>query len=212
METNDMKDMWKSGVDSHIKFYSDTELSEIIVKSAGKAMKPIQLGGVFQLVVIAIVVYIVLKLIFGHESLEMKLLDFSALLIILVCSLLWKRSDYKMNKYKCDMPVKEWLEYCIKELKKTIYLKTKFNVFMMCIAFVLGFGFYVASQIILKVPFNPLVFGMAFVGLIVYLLIVGHSLKRNYKKALNKLEELYKQFEESSQSTPAEETNINLSD
>lgn len=45
METNDMKDMWKSGIDSHIKFYSDTELSEIIVKSAGKAMKPIQLGG-----------------------------------------------------------------------------------------------------------------------------------------------------------------------
>lgn len=193
MKTNDIKNIWKMGTEENIKSYSNPELNEMIVKSAKKAMKPIQLGGFFQLIIIGVVIYLIFTLIYRDNSFEMKLLDFAGLLIILISSLLWKRSDYKMNK--CDMPVKEWLEYRINDLKKIIYLKTKYNIFMLCLAFIAGFGFYVVSQLIIKAPFNPLLSGSIFIGLIIYFVIITRSLNRKYKKALNELEELYKQFE-----------------
>lgn len=193
MKTNDIKNIWKMGTEENIKSYSNPELNEMIVKSAKKAMKPIQLGGFFQLIIIGVVIYLIFTLIYRDNSFEMKLLDFAGLLIILISSLLWKRSDYKMNK--CDMPVKEWLEYRINDLKKIIYLKTKYNIFMLCLAFIAGFGFYVVSQLIIKTPFNPLLSGSIFIGLIIYFVIITRSLNRKYKKTLNELEELYKQFE-----------------
>lgn len=193
MKTNDIKNIWKMGTEENIKSYSNPELNEMIVKSAKKAMKPIQLGGFFQLIIIGVVIYLIFTLIYRNNSFEMKLLDFAGLLIILISSLLWKRSDYKMNK--CDMPVKEWLEYRINDLKKIIYLKTKYNIFMLCLAFIAGFGFYVVSQLIIKAPFNPLLSSSIFIGLIIYFVIITRSLNRKYKKTLNELEELYKQFE-----------------
>lgn len=197
METNDIKNIWKMGTEENIKSYSSSELNEMVVRSARKAMKPIQLGGIFLFVIIAVVIYLIFILIFRDNSLEMKLLDFTGLLIILICSVLWKRSDYKMNK--CDMPVKEWLEYRIKDLRKIIYLKTKYNILMLCLAFIAGFGFYVVSQIIVKAPFNPFLSGSIFVGLIVYFVIVQRSLNRKYKRTLHELEKLYKQFEDSNE-------------
>ena len=66
----------------------------------------------------------------------------------------------------------------------------------MCFAFLLGFGFYVTRQIIMKASFNPLLSGLIFVGLIVYFIIVTRSLNRKHKKTLNELEDLYTQFED----------------
>lgn len=197
MEENSIKDIWKLGVNSNIKSYSNSELNEIIVKSARKSMKPIQLGGIFQFVVIAVMIYLILTLLFRDNSVQMKLLNFAGLIIIFVSSLAWKRSDYKMNKYKYDMPVKEWLEYRIEELNKTIYTKKKYNIVVMCLSFLLGFGFHVVNQIILKAPFNLFLSGSIFVVLIIYFVIVARSLNRKYKKALKELKDLYKQFEES---------------
>lgn len=197
MEKNNLKLIWKIGVNEETKSYSDSELNEMIVKSARKSMKTIQLGGIFQFVIIAVIVYLIVKLFFRDNSLEMKLLDLIGLFILFVCSVLWKRSDYKMNKYKCDIPVKEWLEYRINELNKTIYKKKKYNAFIMCVAFLLGFGFHVVHQIILKVPFDPIISGFILVGLIIYFAIVARSLNKKCRKTLEELKKLYKQFEES---------------
>lgn len=195
METNDIRNIWKTGIDLNIKSYSNSELNEMIVKSARKSMKSIQLGGIFQLVIIAVMIHLLFILIFRDNSLEMKLLNSTELLFIFICYILWKRSDYKMNK--CDMPVKEWLEYRINKLRKAVYTRTKYNIAVTCVAFLLGFGCYVANQIIAKIPFNPLISGSIFVGLIVYFVVVTRSLTRKYKKTLNELEALYKQFEDS---------------
>jgi uncharacterized membrane protein SirB2 len=113
----------------------------------------------------------------------MKLPDFTALLILLGCYVLGKRSDDKMNKSGNTMPVKEWLEYRINELKKTIYMKTKHNILSICLAFLSGFWFYAVSQIVIKAPFSPLLSGAIFIGLIVYLVIADRSLNRKYKNA-----------------------------
>lgn len=195
MRTNTIKDIWQSSV--HIKSYSDSELNDIIIKSARKSMKAIQLGGIFQLVIIVIMIYLVFILVFRNNGLEMKLLNSAGLLILLVCSLLWKRSDYKMNKYKYDMPIKEWLEYRIHELNKTICMRKRYKVLVLCITIIIGFGVHVVTQIIQKTPFNPLVSGSIFIGLIIYIVIVSASLDKKHKKTLKELQELYGQVEES---------------
>lgn len=195
MKTNTIKDVWQSSI--HIKSYSDSELNDIIIKSARKSMKAIQLGGIFQLIIIAIIIYLVLILAIRDNSLEMKLLDSTGLLILLVCSFLWKRSDYKMNKYKYDMPIKDWLEYRINELNKTIYMRKKYKVLVLCITIIIGFGFHVVTQIIQKTPFNPLLSGSIFIGLIIYIVIVSGSLDKKHKKTLKELKELHEQIEQS---------------
>ena len=196
MENNNLKRIWKIGVNEEAKSYSDSELNEMIVKSARKSMKAIQLGGIFQFVIIAVVIYLIVILFSRDSGLEMKLFNITGLLILLVCSVLWKRSDYKMNKYRYDIPVKEWLEYRINELNKTIYTRKKYNTFIMCLAFLLGFGFHVVHQIILKAPFNPILSGSILVGLIIYFVIVARSLNGKYRETLKELKELHKQFEE----------------
>lgn len=193
METNDIKNIWKTGIEENIESYSNSELNEMVVKSARKSMKSIQLGGIFQLVIIAVMVHLLFILIFRDNSFEMKLLNFTELVFIFICCILWKRSDYRMNK--CDMPVKEWLEYRINKLKKIVYTRKKYNIAVTCFAFFLGFGCYVAEQIIMKTPFNLLLSGSIFVGLILYFVVVTRSLTRKYKKTLNELETLYKQLE-----------------
>ena len=40
METNDIKNIWKAGIEENIKSYSNAELNRMIIKSARKAMKP----------------------------------------------------------------------------------------------------------------------------------------------------------------------------
>ena len=193
MKKNNIKEVWKSGINSNIKSYSESELNKIVIKSARKSMKRIQLGGLFQLIIIAIVIYVMHILIFRNNSIEMKLLYIAELIILLGCSLQWKYSDYKMNMYTSDKPVKEWLEYRINEINRKIYLMNKYGL---SLAVLIGFGFHIAHQIILKIHFNPFVSGGILVGLIIYLVLVTRPLNKKLNKALKELKELYKQYEE----------------
>lgn len=197
MKESNIKELWKSGTDSNTKSYSDSELNEIIVRTAKKSMKAVQLDGVFQYVVIAVVVYLIFTLLFRNNSLEMKLLDFAGLTILLLCAFFWKRSDYKMGTYKCDMPVKEWLEYRINELNKTVYRKRKYNRLIICLSLLLGFGFHVVQQMLVKAPFNPILSGSIFIALVIFCVFITRSLNGKYRKTRDELKELYRQFEES---------------
>lgn len=197
MKTDTLKEIWKCGTNKEIRPYSATELDKIMVKSARKSMKTVQMKGGFQIVVIAVMIYIILKLLFGNSSVEFKMLDFAGFLIIFVCFLLSKRSDYKMNKYKCDMPVKEWLEYRIREIEKVVNAKLKYNVLIYGGAFLLSYSFHVVSQILLKASFNLLLSGGIFLGLIVFIMIIKRSLSKKYNQILKELKTLYKQLEES---------------
>lgn len=194
MESNNLKLIWKIGVSEETKSYSDSELNEMIVKSAQRSMKAVQLGGIFQFIVIAVIIHLIATLLFRDDTLEIKLLNFTGLLFLAVCFVSWKRSDNKMNKYRCDIPVKEWLEYRINELSKTIYTRKKYNRLFMSLAFLLGFGFHIIHQIILKAPFNPILSVAIFVGLIIYFVIVTRSLNKKYRETLEKLEKLKKLY------------------
>lgn len=127
METNDIKDIWKTETVKEMKPYSEEELNEIVVKSVRKSIKTVYPGTIFRLVVIAVIVYLIATLFLREQSMEGMLLDVSALVILSVSYLLWERSAYKMRKYTNSKPVKEWLEYRIKEFEKNIKFKTKYD-------------------------------------------------------------------------------------
>lgn len=197
METNDIKDIWKTETVKEMKPYSEEELNEIVVKSVRKSIKTVYPGTIFRLVVIAVIVYLIATLFLREQSMEGMLLDVSALVILSVSYLLWERSAYKMRKYTNSKPVKEWLEYRIKEFENTIRFNTKYNLVIYACSFLFSIGFYVFYQITVNVTPSILTVIIIPLGLIIYLLIARRSINRNYQKALHELKELYKQFEES---------------
>lgn len=197
METNDIKDIWKTETVKEMKPYSEEELNEIVVKSVRKSIKTVYPGTIFRLVVIAVIVYLIATLFLREQSMEGMLLDVSALVILSVSYLLWERSAYKMRKYTNSEPVKEWLEYRIKEFEKNIKFKTKYDLAIYACSFLFSIGFYVFYQIAANIPPGILTIIIIPLGLIIYLLIARRSINRNYQKALHELKELYKQFEES---------------
>ena len=197
METNDIKDIWKTETVKEMKPYSEEELNEIVVKSVRKSIKTVYPGTIFRLVVIAVIVYLIATLFLREQSMEGMLLDVCALVILSVSYLLWERSAYKMRKYTNSKPVKEWLEYRIKEFENTIRFNTKYNLVIYACSFLFSIGFYVFYQITVNVTPSILTVIIIPLGLIIYLLIARRSINRNYQKALHELKELYKQFEES---------------
>ncbi|MEG1750004.1 MAG: hypothetical protein RRZ65_03730 [Tannerellaceae bacterium] len=199
METNDVKDIWKTGVEENIQSYSEEELNEMVVKSARKSIKAIYPGIIFRFVIIAIIVYISSTLISGKHSAERMLIDLGALMILSVSYFFWERSAFKMRKYTNGMPIKEWLEYRIKEVEKCITYRVKYNWIVFSCSFLLAIVFYVLYQIEANVTPNILNIIVIPIGIFIYLLIVARSLNRNYRKTIRELKDLYKQFEDSNE-------------
>ncbi|WP_286083736.1 hypothetical protein [Parabacteroides goldsteinii] len=197
METNDIKDIWKTEAVKDLKPYSEEELNDIVVKSVRKSIKAIYPGTILRLVIITVIVYLIATLFLRKQSMEGMLLDVSALVILSVSYLLWEHSAYKMRKYTNSKPVKEWLEYRIKEFENKIRFNTKYNLVIYTCSFLFSIGFYVFYQITANVTPGILTVIIIPLGLIIYLLIVRRSLNRNYQKALHELKELYKQLEDS---------------
>lgn len=199
METKDIKNIWKAGVEENIKPYSEEELNEMIVKSARKSIMAVYPGTIFRLVVIGVIIYGVGLLLLRNQSTERMFIDISALAILSVLYSFWERSAYKLRKYTNGKPIKEWLECRIKDFERNIKFNTKYNWVLRGCSLLGGLGLYALYQIeanttpsILSVIILPL-------GIIIYLLIVWSSLKRNYQKALHELKDLYRQFEDSNE-------------
>lgn len=199
METNDIKDIWKTGIEENIRSYSEEELSEMVVKSARKSIKAIYPGTIFRLIIIGIIVYLIATLLLSGHRTAYRLIDLSALMILSVSYFFWERDAFKMRKYTNGKPVKEWLEYRIKEIEKSNTFTAKYDWILFGCSLLGGIGFYACYQIAAnRTPgiVNLIVIPL---GIIIYLLIVRRSLNRNYRKTLRELKDLYKQFEDSNE-------------
>lgn len=199
METNDIKDIWKTGVEENLPSYSDEELNEMVVKSARKSMKAIYPGTIFRLVIMSVLVYLIVMLFVRKQSTEGMVIDISAFLVLSVSFFFWERSALKMRKYSKGKPIKEWLEYRIKEIEKSIKFTAKYNWIIYGCSFLGSIGFYVFYQITAHVTPDICNLIVIPLGLAVYLWIVKRSLNRNYRKTLHELKDLYKQLEDSNE-------------
>ncbi|MDO4556577.1 MULTISPECIES: hypothetical protein [Proteiniphilum] len=196
METNDIKNIWKEGIEENIKPYSNSKLNKIVIKSAQSSMKAIY-SGTFRLIIIGVAILIIVILVWGNRSKEVMLVDFCALIIVSVSYFFWERSAYKMQKYSYGIPVKEWLEYRIREVEKSVNFYTKYDLLIYGFSFLCAIGFYILYQVVGKITPSLLTLFIIPIGLVIYFLIIRRFLSRNYKKTLDELKELYTQFEES---------------
>lgn len=195
MEAHDIKETWKAGVEKNIKPYPEEKLNEMVIKSARKSIKTVYPGTVFRLVVVAVVVYLIVMLFIREQSMERAYVDIAALAVLSVSYFLWERSAYRMRKYTNGMAVKEWLEYRIKEVEKSVKFNTKYGWIVYTCSFLSAIGFYVFYLIAMNITPGILNVVVIPLGIAIYLLIIDRSLGRNYRKTLRKLKDLYKQFE-----------------
>jgi len=195
METHDIKETWKAGVEKNIKPYPEEKLNEMVIKSARKSIKTVYPGTVFRLVVVAVVVYLIVMLFIREQSMERAYVDIAALAVLSVSYFLWERSAYRMRKYTNGMAVKEWLEYRIKEVEKSVKFNTKYGWIVYTCSFLSAMGFYVFYLMAMNITPGILNVVVVPLGIAIYLLIIDRSLGRNYRKTLRKLKDLYKQFE-----------------
>ncbi|MDY5435062.1 hypothetical protein [Bacteroides pyogenes] len=196
METTDIKNIWNKGVQETFKPYSDKELNKMIVKSARKSINKVYPETVFRFAVIAVLVYLFATLCLRKQSVEGMIIDIAALIVLSVSYFLWELSAYKMRKYTIGRPVKEWLEYRIKEMEKNIKFNTKYDKVMYICSFLIAIAFYGMRQIAANVIPDILTAIIVLIVIAIYILVVRRSLNQNYQKALNELKELYRQFEE----------------
>ena len=196
METTDIKNIWNKGLQETFKPYSDKELNKMIVKSARKSINKVYPETVFRFAVIAVLVYLFATLCLRKQSVEGMIIDIAALIVLSVSYFLWELSAYKMRKYTIGRPVKEWLEYRIKEMEKNIKFNTKYDKVMYICSFLIAIAFYGMRQIAANVIPDILTAIIVLIVIAIYILVVRRSLNQNYQKALNELKELYRQFEE----------------
>lgn len=195
MKTNDLKNVWKSEIDKNIHLHSDAELNKIIVNTARKSMKAIYPKGVFRIIIIAIIIYLIVNLLIRDSSPQIAYLDTAALVILSVSYFLWERAAFKMYKYHFNAPIKEWLSYRIKEVEKTIKERKKYDIAIFGGAYLIGAGFSVGYHVFSKPIINVYILSATMVLLLIFLLVIRYSINRNYTKTLRELKELYDQFE-----------------
>ena len=195
MEAHDIKETWKAGVEKNIKPYPEEKLNEMVIKSARKSIKTVYPGTVLRLVVVAVVVYLIVMLFIREQSMEKAYVDIAALAVLSVSYFLWERSAYRMRKYTNGMAVKEWLEYRIKEVEKSVKFNTKYGWIVYTCSFLSAMGFYVFYLMAMNITPGILNIIVVPLGIAIYLLIIDRSLGRNYRKTLRELKDLYKQFE-----------------
>lgn len=195
MEAHDIKETWKAGVEKNIKPYPEEKLNEMVIKSARKSIKTVYPGTVFRLVVVAVVIYLIVMLFIREQSMERAYVDIAALAVLSVSYFLWERSAYRMRKYTNGMAVKEWLEYRIKEVEKSVKFNTKYGWIVYTCSFLSAMGFYVFYLMAMNITPGILNVVVVPLGIAIYLLIIDRSLGRNYRKTLRELKDLYKQFE-----------------
>lgn len=195
MKINDIKNIWKVGIEKDITPYSEEELSEMIVRSARKSIKAIYPGTIFRLIVISIACFLIITLFLKEQSIEKRFVDLVALIIISVSYFFWERSAYKMKKYN-SKPVKAWLEYRITEIEKSVKFNNKYYWVIYGCSFLCAMGIYALYQVVSSSTPQVLTVIVIPLGILIYLLIVRHSLNQNYKKVLHELKDLYKQFED----------------
>lgn len=196
METNDIKKIWKAGVEGDIKPYSNSELNKMVVNTARKSISRVYPSVIFRLVIIAVIVLLIINITLRDSSAAMRILDLSVLLILSVYLTLWGQSYLIMKKYKAGEPIKKWLEYRMAAIEKDLNFNTKYYLLICTIALLAALGYYYFFIWLSNIFVNIWIVGGVTVGITIYILVAQRSVTKNYKKTLRELKDLYNQLEE----------------
>jgi len=138
MENNEFKNLWKT---VEVKQYSEAELNAIVVKSAKKTMRKLYPGLNVKVAILVLSAgYFLWKIIFSNDNSKFIAFYTFIILLILAALIIGYFSKWKMNKYRPDIPVKEWLKFRIDKLNKSIHLQKKYRIHIYVGIIMLIFG------------------------------------------------------------------------
>ena len=195
METNELKNVWKSQINSSIKEYSSEELSVIVVKAAKKSIKTMRPNIILKIIVGVVIIYLIWSMIAGNHSTGFNILSLTALLILVASYFYLERSVFKLNKPEPDISVREWMKYRLDEMEKSVKFHSKHDFFIFGGSFLLGYVFYLMFQILANVSLTWISV-VIFICLFIYTLIIRHYHLKKINKILKELRELYMQLDE----------------
>lgn len=196
MEAKDLRNIWKSGVDKNITSYSDKQLSEMIVKSARKSIRRIYPSFLFTLIIAVVVGLLIFNITTKNTSAAMRMLDLTVLLFLSVCLTMWVLSFLTMKKYKADMSIRNWLEYRIGEVEKSLSFNTRYYLLLCATALLAALGYYYLFIWLSGVFVNLWVIAAVTIGILISIPLAQKKVIKNYQKTLRELKELHKQLEE----------------
>nr|WP_320039608.1 hypothetical protein [uncultured Bacteroides sp.] len=195
MGNNNLKDLWKSSINEDIRFYSEPELNNMVIKCSRRSMQKLHPRWILRTIIILIITFIVWKLVSENEDIAPIILGFILISILAGSLILMEWSTRKMIKYSYDIPVKDWIKNRICEIERSIRLQKKYDVLIHFIALALSTCTYVLYIYTLKITFDLIAFIVALFMILSCVLALRIAAKKNYKKALRSLQQLYNQIE-----------------
>ena len=196
MEKDNLKLIWKMGVNEDINLYSDQELNNMIIKCARKSMRKIHPRWILRTIVILVVALLLWQISTADGNIRITILRLIILFILTGSMGAMEWSARKMNEYHFNMAVKEWLKSRIDKLEQSIQLQRKYDIAIYIGSFLLGFGTYFMYNYLMNVSFSLLTYIAVFFGFILYLLGCRMMVRKHHKKVLRHLQELYSKLKE----------------
>ena len=194
MENNGFKDLWKT---MEVSKYSEVELNAIVVKSAKKSMRKIYPGWKFKVALCAFAVgYMLWKIIYSNDN-SMLIAFYAFIILLITVSLFFGYfSKWKMNKYRPDIPVKEWLKFRIDELNKSIHFKKKYRIHIYVGIVFLIVGICAVYFYMLLGSLINYSFALAVAVSLLMLFIFRILWKDRYSEVRDYLQSMYEQLDE----------------
>lgn len=198
MKDNELQSIWKGNIDKQIQPFSKEELDTMLllkVKARIRKFYPLKSS----VIVIAIVILFLTKISF--DRLNDILLVINNLVLILSGGLGVCLSMYSYNKmleYDTDQPLKEWLEYRIKALKKASKFKPVLYVLFPLFVVLSGIA---TTSLFDNLSFHEIISSSSFIsksisyiiGSLFAAYILNKYSDRKYKNILEDLNSLYKE-------------------
>jgi len=194
MENNEFKNIWKT---MEVSKYSEAELNAIMVKTAKKSMRKIYPGWKVKVALCVFVVsYMLWKIICSNDNSSL-IAFYSFIILLIVASLFFGYfSKWKMNKYRPDVPVKEWLKFRIDELNKSIRFQQKHRIHIYVGVVILMVGICATYFYMLLGSLINYSFALAVGASLLVMVIFRILWKDRYSEVRDYLQSMYEQLDE----------------
>lgn len=192
MEANDLKNIWKLGVEKSIHTYSEDELRRLMIKAVRKAISPIY--PLWEYILLILTILFMIWKASTYSTMAILILDVGIiiLLLVLLFSALYFRK--KMLQDNKNNNIKEWVKYRLTSVENSYKRKIKYKNLILTGCTILALSIvwiysYYQNTSLIRV-------GIVSVFLIIFNFVVLRVEHRRYKKTIWRLKKLYKQFEE----------------
>lgn len=202
MDSEKLKEIWKTNAVKQIDSYTDSEIKSIVLRSVRKTINYSYPGIIFWSLLIVFNLLIVwLMMQYAPPQLQMYgvvlMTTIMVLLLGAICVSEWERR--KAQRYSFDMPLKEWIESRIRNFDKGIERSRRnwflryglglITLLIFCLIYIFTVGF------IIKVLLIQLVSG--FTALAIASSIGNKIVIRRMVKTRTQLQELLDQLQDS---------------